>query len=156
MTAQALYAFRPRESVALMAGLRHDFRKGRDLTLGALAVTADLAEIISAEHFLFVSEHGDVTGEAMVLAALPLTGSLTLEPRAELAWSAQQIEDDELGSGATEMSLSVRLRQAIGPMFNVYVGATHERLLGDTKRIALAKGDRGHVNRAVIGAGLAF
>ena len=156
VTAQALYAFTPRENVALMAGVRHDFREGRDLTFGVLGVTVDLTEIVSAEHFLFVSEHGDVTGDAMVLAALPLTGKLTLEPRAELAWSAQRVPDEELGSGVTDAALSVRLRHAIGPSINVYVGATHERLVGETKRIALAKGDPGHVNRAVIGAGLAF
>jgi copper resistance protein B len=156
VTAQALYAFKPRESVALMAGLRHDFREGRDLSLGVLAVTAELGEIVSAEHFLFLSEHGDVTGEAMALAALPLTASLTLEPRAELAWSAQRVPDEEFGSGVTDVTLSVRLRKALGPMVNVYLGATHERLVGGTKRIALAQGDPGHVNRAVIGAGLAF
>lgn len=154
--AQALCAFTPRESVALMAGVRHDFRSGSDLTFGVLGVTADLTEIVSAEHFLFVSEHGDVTGDVMVLAALPLTGKLTLEPRAELAWSAQRVPHEEFGSGVTDVTLSVRLRKALGPSINVYVGATHERLVGETKRIALAKGDPGHVNRAVIGAGLAF
>jgi len=139
-----------------MTGVRHDFREGEDLTLGVLAVTADLGEIVSAEHFLFVSEDGDVTGEAMVLAGLPLTTGLTLEPRAELAWSAQDVPEEEYGSGVTDVSLSVRLRREIGPAVNVYLGATHERLVGETKRIALANGDKGHVNRLVIGAGLAF
>ena len=139
-----------------MAGVRHDFREGGDLTHGVLAVTADIGEIVSAEHFLFLSQDGDVTGEAMALVALPLSASLTLEPRAELAWSARAVPDEELGSGITEVALSVRLRRQIGPVVNVYLGATHERLVGDTKRIALAQGDRGHVNRAVIGAGFAF
>ncbi len=156
MTAQALYTFRPRESVALMTGARHDFREGRDLTIGVLAVTADLGETVSAEHFLFVSEHGDVTGEAMALAAFPVTSALTLEPRAELAWSAQRVPDEEFASGVTEVTLSARLRHAVGPMFNIYLGAIHERLVGGTRRIALAKGDAGHVTRAVIGVGLAF
>ncbi len=56
----------------------------------------------------------------------------------------------------TDVTLSVRLRQAISPMVNVYVGGIHERLVGDTRRIALANGDPGHVTRAVIGAGFAF
>jgi copper resistance protein B len=156
VTAQALYTFRPRENLSFMTGVRHDFREGGDLTLGVLAVTADLGEIVSAEHFLFVSEHGDVTGEAMVLAGLPLTTGFTLEPRAELAWSAQNVPEEEYGSGVTDVSLSVRLRREIGPAVNVYLGATHERLVGETKRIALANGDKGQVNRLVIGAGLAF
>jgi copper resistance protein B len=86
VTAQALYAFRPRENLSLMTGVRHDFREGRDLTLGVLAIVADLGEIVSAEHFLFVSEDGDVNGEVMALAALPLNGTLTLEPRGEFSW----------------------------------------------------------------------
>jgi copper resistance protein B len=156
VTGQALYTFTPRENVSLMAGVRHDFREGSDLTHGVLAVTADIGEIVSAEHFLFLSQDGDVTGEAMALVALPLAASLTLEPRAELAWSAKAVPEEELGSGVTEVALSVRLRRQIGPVVNVYVGVTHERLVGDTKRIAIAQGDRGHVNRAVIGAGFAF
>ena len=156
VTAQALYTFRPREGAALMAGVRHDLREGGNLTLGVLAVTADLGEIVSAEHFLFVSEDGDVTGEAMALAALPLSQKLTLEPRAEFAWSAQRVPGEELASGVTEVTLSARLRHAIGPMVNVYLGAIHERLVGGTRRIARARGDPGHVTRAVIGAGLAF
>lgn len=64
--------------------------------------------------------------------------------------------EEEFGSGVTDVSLSVRLRRNIGPEVNVYLGATHERLVGETKRIALANGDKGHVNRVVIGAGLAF
>lgn len=156
VTGQALYSFMPRENLSLMAGVRHDFREGRDLTHGALAVVADIGGIVSAEHFLFLSQDGDVTGEAMALAALPLTASLTLEPRAELAWSARAVPEEELGSGVTEVALSVRLRRQIGPVINVYVGATHERLVGDTRRIAIAQGDPGDVTRAVIGAGFAF
>lgn len=156
VTAQALYAFTPREGLSLMTGVRHDFREGRDLTLGVLAIAGDLGEIVSAEHFLFVSEDGDVTGEVMALAALPLNGRLTLEPRGEFSWSAQRNPAEEYGSGVTDVTLSVRLRQAISPMVNVYVGGIHERLVGGTRRIALANGDAGHVTRAVIGAGFAF
>lgn len=139
-----------------MTGVRHDFREGRDLTLGVLAIAGDLGEIVSAEHFLLVSEHGDVTGEVMALAALPLNDTLTLEPRGEFSWSAQRNPAEEYGSGMTDVTLSVRLRQAISLMVNVYVGGIHERLVGGTRRIALANGDPGHVTRAVIGAGFAF
>ena len=156
VTGQALYTFRPGESTSLMVGLRHDMRGGRDLSHAALAIEQGLGEILSAEHYLYVSQHGDVTGSASVVAGVPLMPSLTLEPRADLGWSAQRIDEEEIGSGVTDVEFSVRLRRAIGPLFNVYVGAIHERLVGDTKRIALANGGRGHVNRLVIGAGVAF
>lgn len=153
---EAFYSFRPRENAAVLAGVRHDFREGRDLTLGVVGAKAGLGDMLSVEHFLLVSERGDVTGEAMALGALPLTPRLTLEPRAELFWSAQRVPDEQLGSGVTDVTLSVRLRRSLGPAANVYVGAIHERLVGDTRRIAQAGGDRGQVNRAVIGAGFAF
>ncbi|MCB2046850.1 MAG: copper resistance protein B [Novosphingobium sp.] len=156
VTVQALYTFRPAEGTSLMAGVRHDIRSGADLSYGVVAIVQDIGEIASAEHFLNVSEHGDVTGAATVVVGLPLMPALTLEPRASLGWSAQFVPEEEIGSGVTDVELSVRLRREIGPLFNVYVGAIHERLVGDTRRIALANGDRGHVNRAVIGAGLAF
>jgi len=156
VSAQVLYEINPREGVSLMAGVRHDFREGKDLTFGAFGATAELGEILSLEHFFFVSERGDLTGEAMVLGTVPLGPALTLEPRGEISWSAQHIVEEELGSGVTDVTLSVRLRRGIGPLVNVYLGVIHERLLSDTKSIALANGDRGHATRAVIGAGLAF
>lgn len=156
VTAQALYTLKPRDGTALLAGVRHDMRRGKNLTHGALAIVQDIGDIASAEHFLYVSEHGDVTGAAMVVAGLPLMPSVSIEPRVALGWAAQRVPDEEIGSGFTDVEFSVRVRREIGPMFNVYLGAIHERLLGDTKRIALANGDKGHVNRLVIGAGLAF
>lgn len=156
VTGQALYTLKPRQGTSLMVGVRHDMREGRNLTHAALAFEQALGEILSAEHYLYVSQHGDVIGSASVVAGLPLMPSLTLEPRADLGWSAQRIAEDEIGSGVTDVELSVRLRRELGPLFNVYVGAIHERLVGETKRIAIANGDRGHVSRAVIGAGLAF
>lgn len=156
VTAQALYTFKPREGTALMLGARHDMRRGKDLSHAVFALTQDFGELASAEHFLNLSQHGDVTGSAQAVFTLPLTPSLRIEPRAAFGWSAHAVPDEELGSGVTDIELSVRLRREIGPRFNIYLGAIHERLVGDTKRIALANGDRGKVNRVVIGAGLAF
>lgn len=108
------------------------------------------------EVYLFLSEHGDLTGASEIVAGLPLGPSTTLEPRVGLSWSAQAIEEEDIASGLTDVAFAVRLRQAIGPIFNIYVGAIHERLLGDTRDIAQANGDRAQVTRGVLGAGLSF
>ena len=42
------------------------------------------------------------------------------------------------------------------PGTSVYIGIIHERLLGGTRDIALASGDKSRVSLAVIGAGLSF
>jgi len=153
---QALLAFSPADGTTLMAGVRHDFRPGGDLTFASFAIEQALGPIFEAEHYVFVSEHGDLTGAAQVIAGLPLGPSLTLEPRVAVGWSAQAIAEEDTGSGLSDLSLALRLRQAIGPVFNVYVGAVHERLLGDTRDIARVAGDRTNATRAIIGAGMSF
>lgn len=92
----------------------------------------------------------------MVVASMPLGWSLQVEPRVAMGWAAQDIPDEETGAGVTDLELSLRLRKAIGPVLNVYIGAIHERLIGGTADIAIANGDRRHVSRAVIGAGMSF
>ncbi|WP_170235006.1 copper resistance protein B [Croceicoccus sediminis] len=153
---KAMIAFMPTDGTTLMAGVRHDFRRGSDLTFATLAIEQSLGSLLEGEHYLFLSEDGDVTGAAQVLAGLPVMPSLTLEPRFVVSWSAQEIAEEDTGSGVTDVELSVRLRQAIGPIFNVYVGAMHERLVGNTRDIARANGDRANVTRALVGAGLSF
>lgn len=153
---QVLYAFMPTDGTTLMAGVRHDFRPGKDLTYATLAVEQGLGSLIEGEHFLFVSQDGDVTGSGQVIVALPVGLATTLEPRASVGWSAQRIVQEDIGSGITDVELSARLRQAIGPVFDVYVGAVHERLVGNTRDIARENGDAVSVTRAVIGAGFSF
>ncbi|MDR7101604.1 copper resistance protein B [Croceicoccus sp. BE223] len=153
---QALLAFAPADGTTLLAGVRHDFRPGGDLTYASFGIEQALGSILEAEHYLFVSERGDVTGSGELVAGLPLGPSLTLEPRAGIGWSAQAIAQEDTGSGLSDLSFAVRLRQAIGPVFDVYVGAVHERLLGDTRDIARAAGDRTRATRALVGAGMSF
>lgn len=156
VTMQILYTFAPAEGTSLLAGIRHDFRGGADLNYASLAIVQDFGEMLSAEHFLYISEDGDLTGAAMVVASMPLGWSLQVEPRVAMGWAAQDIPDEETGAGVTDLELSLRLRKAIGPVLNVYIGAIHERLIGGTADIAIANGDRRHVSRAVIGAGMSF
>ncbi len=157
VTSMALAAFMPNDSTSFMAGVRHDFRPGGDLTYAALAVEQSFGSILEGEHFFFLSENGDLTGEGQIVAGIPLTpGGLTVEPRLAFGWAAQAIPEEEVGSGLTDTELSLRLRQAIGPVFNVYVGVVHERLIGNTRDIARANEESGQATRAILGAGLFF
>jgi hypothetical protein len=54
------------------------------------------------------------------------------------------------------MELTARLRRPLLPGVDVYLGATHERLLGGTRDIAVAAGDRGNVTLLVVGGGISF
>lgn len=153
---QALYSRKLSDSVAILGGVRHDFRKGPGLTHGSLAIEAELAPWLEGEHYLFLSEHGDLTGSGQLIANWKLTSRLTLEPRLAFGWSGQDIPGEALASGFTDIESSVRLRYALGQNLDVYVGVIHERLLGGTRAAATASGDPAKVTRAVIGAGYSF
>lgn len=145
---KAMLAFSPVDGMTLMAGVRHDFRPGGDLTYATIAIEQALGPIFEAEHYFFVSEHGDVTGAGQVLAGLPLGPTLTLEPRLAFGWAANEVAEEGNGSGIGNVELSARLRQAIGPIINVYVGAVHEVLVGNTRDMARAEGERTSTTRA--------
>lgn len=156
VTAQALYTFAPNESTNLLLGVRNDFRSGKDLSHASFGVEWQMIPALASEHYLWLSENGDVTGSTMIVGTLPVTATLTLEPRVSLGWAAQAVPAEEIGAGIGELELSARLRRQIGPALNLYGGIIHERLAGDTLDIAQAQGDDGHVTRAVVGLGLSF
>lgn len=153
---QAFYSRSLSEKVALHFGLRHDIREGSDLTHGVAGVVAELFPGLEAEHYFFVSQHGDLTGGAQLLLGVDITPRLALEPRLVVGWSAQDIAAEDLGNGLTDIEASVRLRRSLGENFNIYAGVVHERLLGSTRNIALAAGDPAQVTRAIVGAGFSF
>ena len=151
-----LYSRDLSESVAILGGVRHDLRTGRGLTHGSLGIEAELTPWLEGEHYVFVSENGNLTGSGQLLGRWKIAPALTIEPRMGFGWSGQRIPDEAQASGLTDLELSVRLRHPLGENLDVYVGAIHERLLGGTRRIAAASGDPANVTRAVIGAGLSF
>lgn len=155
-TVQLLWLPEVAPGVSLALGARHDLRPGSNLTHAVAGIEAQVLPWLSGEHYAFLSQHGDVTGSAKLQADLPLTGALTLQPRAELGWAAHAIPAELLGAGITDVTLSVRLRHRIGAGFDVYVGGIHEAVVGASGTIARANGNPTKVTRGVIGAGFAF
>jgi len=153
---QALYSRALSDKVTVLAGVRRDFRDGGDLTYAALGVEASLTNWLDVEHYGYLSEHNDLTGSAKVTARWPLAKRLTLEPRAILNWSAHTVPSEALGAGVNGLVGSVRLRREFGRHADLYAGVVHERLVGQTRRFAIASGQDPQVNRAIIGAGLRF
>ncbi len=153
---QALYARDLGGIATLLAGVRHDFRGGGDLSHASRGIEASLAPWLDAESFVFLSHRGDLTGSAELVGGLGLPGNLTLEPRIALGWAAQDIVAEDTANGLTDVELTTRLRRQVLPGVDVYLGATHERLLGGTRDIAVAAGDRGRVTLVVIGGGVSF
>lgn len=153
---QAFYSRALSEKAALHLGVRHDVRAGPELTHGAAGIAGELLPGLDAEHYFYVSQHGDLTGAAQLVLGVDLAPRLVLEPRFNLGWSAQGIASENLGNGLTNIEASLRLRRELGENFNVYTGVVHERLLGSTRDIALAAGDPAQVTRAILGVGFSF
>lgn len=153
---QALYSRSLSDKAALHIGVRHDVRAGSDLTHGVAGMVVDVLPGLEAEHYLFVSQDGDLTGAGQLLLGVDLAPRLVIEPRLAIGWSAQEIPGEALGNGFTDVEASLRLRHALGEHFNVYTGVVHERLLGSTRSIAVAAGDPSRVTRAVLGFGFSF
>ncbi|MBA4759653.1 MAG: copper resistance protein B [Sphingosinicella sp.] len=153
---QALYSRSLSDKAALHLGVRHDVRAGSDLTHGVAGMVVDVLPGLEAEHYVFVSQDGDLAGAGQLLLGVDLTPRLVLEPRLAVGWSAQEIPDEDLGNGFTDVEASLRLRHSLGEHFNVYTGVVHERLLGSTRSIAVAAGDPWRVTRAVLGFGFSF
>lgn len=153
---QALYSRRVSGTVAILGGVRHDFRAGEDLAHAALGIEMELTPWLAGEHYFYLSERGDMTGGAQLVARWELSSRLTVEPRLALGWAGRDIPGEALASGATDLEGSVRLRHAFGRKLDLYVGVTHERLLGGTREIAVDSGASARVTRAVLGAGLSF
>lgn len=143
-------------STALLVGVRHDFRRGGDLSYASVAATHDFTDWLVGETFAYLSEDGDLTGSGEFVAAIRVAEGLELEPRVGLLWSAQDIPRESFGTGPTELSASVRLRRALTSGIDAYIGIIHDRLMSDTRKLARAAGDSLQVTRGIIGMGFSF
>jgi copper resistance protein B len=153
---QALYSRSLSDKAALHFGVRHEMRAGSDLSHAVAGLVVGVLPGLEAEHYLFLSQDGDVTGAGQVLLGVDLAPRLVIEPRLALSWSAQAVPGEDLGDGLSDVEASLRLRRSIGQAFNIYTGVVHERLLGSTRSIAVAAGDPSRVTRAVVGLGFTF
>ncbi len=153
---QVLFLKQLAPSTAVLVGVRHDWRPGSDLSHASAGLTHDFTDWLSGEIFGYVSESGNFTGSGEVVAAIGLAERLTLEPRVELLWAAQDVVSEGFAAGLTELSASVRLRRALSENVDAYVGVIHERLLSDTRAMARAAGESVQSTRGIVGIGLRF
>jgi copper resistance protein B len=72
---------------------------------------------------------------------LLFTQKFILQPRLEAGVSLQDIPLYDLGSGLTDVGLSLRLRYEITKQFSPYIGLTWSQKLGDTADIARLSGE---------------
>ena len=80
-----------------------------------------------------------------------ITQRLILQPRAELNLAAQDVAENGIGAGLSDMELGLRLRYEIAREFAPYVGVSWDRKLGDTADFARAAGEDPSSTSVVLG-----
>ena len=103
---------------------------------------------------LRVSEDGDVSADLEAEYDLLLTQRLILQPRFEIDFAAQEVEEFGVGRGFNSVTLGLRLRYEVRRQFAPYIGLSWTRKLGDTADLARDEGENTD-DLAVVG-GLRF
>jgi len=149
---QALYSRAVAPFWDVQAGVRQDFRPdGEDtthLTVGVQGVAPYWFEMGAAA---FLSTEGDLTARVEAEYDQRITQKWILQPAIELALSASDIPELEIGSGLTSVTAGLRLRYEIRKEFAPYVGVEWNRSLGDTADYAKARGEDPEDVRLVVG-----
>lgn len=90
---------------------------------------------------LRVSDDGDVSADLEAEYDLRLTQRMFLQPRAEIAVAASEVEEFGVGEGLNSTRIGLRLRYEITREFAPYIGAYWQKQYGDTADMTRAEGD---------------
>ena len=138
---QALYSRAVGPYFNVQAGVRHDFRPSPSRTYATVGFEGLAPYWFEVEGALFLSDKGDVLARLEGYYDQRLTQRLILQPRAELNLSAQDVRENGIGSGLSDIELGLRLRYEVAREFAPYVGVSWDRKLGTTARFARAAGE---------------
>lgn len=138
---QALYSRAIGPYFNFQAGVRYDFKPNPSRTYATIGFEGLAPYWFEVEGALFLSNKGDVLGRLEGYYDQRITQRIILQPRAELNFAAQDVPENGIGSGLSDIELGLRLRYEIKREFAPYVGVSWDRKLGDTARFARAAGE---------------
>ena len=137
----------------LQAGVRQDFT-GPERTYLDLGLQGLAPYLFDVEADLYLSNKGDLTATAELELDQRLTQRLILQPRAELAISAQDVSELGIGTGVYRIEAGLRLRYEITREFAPYLGVEQEWKVGRSADYVRNAGEDPSVTNFV--AGLRF
>lgn len=150
---QALYSRAISPFFDLQAGVRQDIA-GDDATHAVIGIQGLAPYMFEVDAAAFLSHRGDLTARIEAEVDQRITQSLILQPRAELALSAQDIPMLGVGAGFDTVELGVHLRYEIVREFAPYIGIEQSWRVGRSADFARAAGEKS-TSRAVV-AGIRF
>jgi copper resistance protein B len=153
---QALYSRTIGPYFNLQAGVRQDLGPSPKRTYATVGFEGLAPGFFELEGALFLSNKGDVLGRLEGYYDQRVTQRLVLQPRAELNFAAQDVPENQIGSGLSNAELGLRLRYEVRREFAPYVGVSWDRRFGDTARFARAEGDKATSTSLVAGIRIWF
>ena len=132
------------------AGVRQDLT-GPERTHAVIGVQGIAPYQFEVDVAAFVSNKGDVTARFEGELDQRITQRLILQPRAEIALSAQDIPELGIGSGLDRIEAGLRLRYEFAREFAPYVGVSQEWRIGQSADFARAAGEDASVTNYVVG-----
>lgn len=137
-------------------GIRQDFASGHDDTYAVVGIQGLAPYWFEIDGAIFVSDDGDVTAKFEAEYELLLTQRLILQPRSELSFAAQMIDEKSLGSGLSKAEMGLRLRYEFTREFAPYIGVSWERSIGETADFLRAESENPSAVSFVAGLRLMF
>lgn len=147
---QGLYSVAVSPFWDLQAGLRQDFGPV-DTTYAVVGLQGLAPYLVDIDAALFLSHRGDLTARVEAELDQRITQSLILQPRAELALSAQDVPQLGIGAGVDKIEIGVRLRYEIVREFAPYIGVDQSWRLGGSADYARLRGEDPGTTSVVVG-----
>jgi len=125
---------------SVQAGGRQDFGTGQSRTWAALGIQGLAPQWFQTEATVFASDEGRTAARLKAEYELLLTQRLVLQPFAEANFYGHSDPAHEIGSGLSDLEISVRLRYEVYRQFAPYVGVVWLRRFGGTADLVRAAG----------------
>jgi copper resistance protein B len=140
----------------LQGGVRYDFEPNPSRTYGTIGFEGLAPYWLEVEGALFLSERADLLARLEGYYDQPITQRLIVQPRAEFNFAAQDVRENGIGSGLSDVELGLRLRYEIRREFAPYIGVSWQRKIGDTATFARREGERVSSTSLVLGIRIWF
>ncbi len=148
---QALYSRAIDPYFNLQAGVRQDIGRGPRRTYATVGIEGLAPGFFEVEAALFLSNKGDLLGRLEGYYDQRITQRLVFQPRVELNFAAQDVPENDIGSGLVNYELGGRLRYEIARQFAPYIGVSFYQKTGNTARFARNAGENVHGTSFVTG-----
>ena len=125
----------------LEGGVRFDVKPDPSRGYAVLGIEGIVPYWIDAKAQLFLSEKGDILARLEASYDQRITQKIILQPRVELNFAAQNVPENDVGSGLSDLELGLRLRYEVVREFAPYLGVEWTKKNGDTARFSGVAGE---------------